>query len=191
MQIVCGIEKTDGIHVLRSDDAGLTFTPVAVTGRAGAMMPSVHLRESNGLVRLDVLFLDPTEYGFELHDLRWLDFASGAPILHHVTKAEGFPTAPPPYAGLPFGWRMTGVGWFGYDAVTDGTRIAVIVHEQTIEAYAVYSMLGGPLPPSSGGVGTGSGAATPPPLLLLPGMTGPVPPPNGADHNQLALVVIQ
>jgi hypothetical protein len=194
MQIFYAYEKDDGIHLQRSANAGLSFLHVATAGSPGAMMPSIHARVAGEVLKLDVLFLDPASAGFEVHDLRWNDFYTTAPSVYRLTHATLAPTpappgggAPPgsgaPFAGMPGGFTSTSVAWFGYDAVTDGDRIAVSVLESTTQSYAFFWM--GSVP---GGL-PGSGSALPPPVLL-PGMTGVVPPPDPADRNQLKLFLI-
>ena len=193
MKVFYAYEKDDGIHVQVSSNAGHSFVHVATAGNPGAMMPSIHARVLGEVLKLDVLFLDPSPAGFEVHDLRWADFYTTSPAVFRVTHATLDPTAVPPgggapgsgapYAGLPEGFTTTSVGWFGYDAVTDGDHIAVTVLEQTVQSYAFFWL------PGVGSGGAGSGAALPP-AVLLPGMTGVVPPPDPADRNQLKLLVI-
>jgi hypothetical protein len=170
--------------VERSANAGFSFLHFATAGTPGAMMPSIHARVAGEILKLDVLFLDPAPGGFEVHDLRWTDFYTTSPVEYRVTQATLNPTAGgsgAPYAGLPEGFTVTGVPWFGYDAVTDGDHIAVSVIELTTQSYAFYWM--------EGGGGQESGASQPP-AVLLPGMTGVVPPPDPVDRNQLKLLVI-
>jgi hypothetical protein len=196
LQIFYAYEMADGIHVRLSTNGGLSFLHLATAGSPGAMMPSIHARVSGEVLKLDVLFLDPAAAGYEVHDLRWADFYTTAPSVYRLTHATLDPTpsppgsAPPgsgaPFAGMPGGFTATSVAWFGYDAVTDGDRIAVSVLESTTQSYAFFWMLGGGL---VGVPGSGSGGSLPPPVLL-PGMTGVVPVPDPTDRNQLKLFLI-
>jgi hypothetical protein len=92
------------------------------------------------------------------------------------------------------------VAWFGYDAVTTGDDIAVVIHERTSDNYCYWGV--GPMnamPPMMGAGGdagsvanapTGGAAAPPPPAVLLPGLTGTVRAASTADSNQLKLVIL-
>ncbi len=194
LEIFYAYEKSDGVHLMHRQNAGTSFTEVASGGRAGSFMPSVHLREQNGLRRLDVLYLSPEIWGTELHSLHWDDFDSGsAPRVLRLTQAEELPGCTPP-AGMPQLSCARGIGSFGYDAVTDGDDVAIVIHEQRIDMYDALSRLTNIVFGNRGGFGfalAGSSAeafdaASAP--ILLPGMTGSVATPNPDHRNKLKIL---
>jgi|GEM_PF-2455955 len=200
MQVFYTYEKTDGIHVARSLDAGLTFAAIATAGSPGAMAPSIHVRDQAGEQRVDVLYLEPTAYGFELHGLHWDDYAtapSATETRQYTTAAKidipggGMETPGAPNFAPWSPYMIRSIPWFGYDAVDSGDDIAVVVHTQV--QYA-YSMMGWGFPgmpilfDAVGAPQAGSAAGAPP--ILLPGMSDPVNAPNDDHANQLKIIVI-
>jgi len=208
MQIFYSYEKSTGIQIRRSTDAGASFTHVVSTGSAGAYLPSVHARMQGAELRVDVLYLEPTENGAEVHSRHWDDFIT-APGTHRVLRLttatrEDLPggTVTDPSApffiregGMP-SVRITEVAAFGYDAVDDGDDVVVVIHQRTQDTWFFWGMDAriGIMPPMFLGEGAGvlapsAGAAAPPPVLL-PGLTGSVPAPTPTHANQLKLLVV-
>lgn len=193
MEIFYSYEKTDGIHMLYSSNAGLSFTQGAFSPEPGAVMPSVCARMQGAQKRVDLLYCAQAAMGMEIHCVHWDDFGVSTPSLYQVTQCTVVPASAPAYPGLPNGVDITSVDWFGYDAVVKGDDVAVVVHERTYNCYEYFGMWGGtfgaPLAGASGGGGGGSAATAPPPVLL-PGMTGTVAAPNSAHRNQLKLITL-
>lgn len=190
LQIFYAYEKTDGIHLLYSANAGLNFTQAAFAPEPGAAMPSVHARMQGSQTRVDLLYCAQASMGMEIHNVHWDDFATSTPLLYRVTTAtvSASSTTPPP--GMPAGFDITSVDWFGYDAVIKGDDVAVIVHERTYNCYEYYGMWGGGAPIAAGASGGGSASYSAPPPVLLPGMTGSVAAPNPAHRNQLKIITL-
>lgn len=205
MQIFYAYDKSDGIYLLHSTDAGMNWSPAIRTGMPGAYQPSVHARMQGTELRVDLLYLETTQKGLELHDLRWSDFA-GAPATSEVVRLTtatsektGQSTSGRFATGIPFEEvKTTQVAWFGYDAVTDGDDVAIVVHEQT-DFWSDFMFVGAPV--FGGGFGpvffsegmdaaTAGGAQAAPPAILLPGMGGAVDAPNADHRNQLKLLVV-
>jgi hypothetical protein len=194
MEVFFAYEKTDGIHLLHSANAGLNFTQAAFAPEPGAAMPSVHARMQGGLKRVDLIYCAQAAMGMEIHNVHWDDFGSSTPLLYRVTQCTvTASSAAPPSPGMPAGFDITGVDWFGYDAVLHGDDVAIIVHERTYNCYEYFGMWGGPLgggvTVAAGGSG-GSASQSPPPPVLLPGMTGSVAAPNAAHRNQLKIITL-
>lgn len=197
MQIFYAYEKTDGIHLLYSSNAGSSWQQGATVAIAGAVQPSVLARDVGGNTRVDLLYLSPVSYGADLHDMHWDNFTPGsAGVAYRITETTATPGGTPP-PGCPQGMIVRTVGMFGYDAVLKDDKVAIAVHEITADTYAWWGQWGGPmagggfvgaLGPQSGSANTG--APTPPPAVLLPGMTGSVPAPNASQRNMLSLKVI-
>lgn len=193
MQIFYSYEKTDGIHMKYSSNAGQNWQSGAVVAAPGAMQPSALARVVGGQKRVDLLYLVPVGYGMELHNLRWDDFTPGAPgVPHRLTEASAQPGGTPP-AGCPQGLLIRTVGNFGYDAVLNGDKVAIAVHELVTDSYSWWMPIPG-MPIWRGGVAvpmvgnTATGAPTPPPAVLMPGMTGAVPPADPAHRNTLSII---
>jgi len=206
MRIFFAYEATTGIRLRASGDGGATWgVPIDFGGQA-AHMPQVFARPGDGTgPRVDVVYLDESGAGNELHLRHWDDFDAGGPADYRLTRAEivEADTLPPdvPVPGAPLGtpppdigMRLTQVGWLGYDAVLDGNEIVVVYDEETFFDWVFLmevDFLGAPTA-GGGGValpGADSGgfeAAEPPPLA--PGLTEPVPPPDPDHMHQLKLL---
>lgn len=210
MQVFYAYEKSDGVYLKHSTNAGLSFTNVVTTGRPGANMPSVHAREQDGKLRVDLLFLDPAADGLELHDLRWEDFATAPSTTTLVRLIEATREDTPGGSGsggAPGGggaggiWApdfpssiTTSVAPFGFDAALDGDDVAVVVHVRKQENWFFVGLpfdRGVTLPPFFAGEGmlAGGAAAAPPPPVLLPGLMGSVPTPS-PDHSSTLKVFL-
>lgn len=187
MEIFYAYEKSDGVHLLYSANAGQTFVTAASVPVVGAIMPSVHARFQGAERRVDVLYCAPSQWGMELHNLQWDDFSVGiAPHNYKLTESTAVPGGTPP-AGMGQGMLITTVAWFGYDAVVSGDDVVVAVHELTYDSYEFYWAANWGLPAfATVGVAAGSPGAP----VLLPGMTGPVPQPDPAHRNQLRIAVL-
>ncbi len=191
MQIFYAYEKTDGIHLMHSANAGVTFTQAAFAPEPGAAMPSVHARMQGGQTRVDLLYCAQASMGMEIHNVHWDDFATSTPSLYRVTTATISASTATPPPGSPAGFDITSVEWFGYDAVIKGDDVAVIVHERTYNCYEYYGMWGGPTgAPLAAGSGGGGAASYTPPPILLPGMTGSVAAPDATHRNQLKIITL-
>jgi hypothetical protein len=209
LRIFYAYEKTTGIHLRQSGNAGLNWTHVTSMGSPGAYMPSVHARFQDGKLRLDVLYLEATSNGTELHSRHWDDFnadSADSRLLRLTTavreeipgNAITDPNVAPffPEIGYP-AVKITEVASFGYDAVDDGDDVVIVIHQRTQESWYFWNM--GPrvgiMPPMFFGEGAGfdaaamAGAAAPPPVLL-PGLSGNVTAPDTAHANQLKVVVL-
>jgi hypothetical protein len=192
MEIFYSYEKTDGVHMRYSANAGQNWQVGATIAAPGAMQPSVLPRVVNGQKRVDMLYLAPVGYGIELHNLRWDDFTPGAAgVPHRLTTSPATPggTTPP---GCPQGMLIHTVGNFGYDAVVNGDKVAIAVHELVTDSYSWWTVTPG-MPIFTGGMmpfagNASAGSPTPPPAVLLPGMTGAVAAPNPAHRNTLSLI---
>jgi hypothetical protein len=200
MEVFYAYEKTDGVHLKYSADAGLTWQTVAHVAIPGAMQPSVHPRLVGGLKRVDMLYANPVGWGLELHNLRWDDFTPGqAGQPFALTRVSSLPGGTPP-PGCPQGMVIRTLGWLGYDAVVRGDQVAVVVHELNYDVYAWWNAWGLPAmtgwaggttaAAASGGSGAGSYQPAPPPPMMLPGMTGTVPAPNTSDRSLLSVIVM-
>jgi hypothetical protein len=194
MEIFYAYEKSDGVYLLHSSDAGVSFQQVHHVAVPGAMQPSVHARLKGTDKRVDLLYAAPDGWGMALHNVLWTDFGASAPVSYHVTQSSTAAGGTPP-AGMPQGFKVTTLAWFGYDAVVKGDEVAVVYHEVTYDAYEFFwtfgwgQFSGGGMIAMGGGSGAPQGA--PPPVVLLPGMTGNVPPPDAAHRNQLRVVVLE
>jgi hypothetical protein len=198
MRIFYAYEARDGIRLRTSLDAGATFSPPEVIGAPGAYLPTVFAREGGGVTRVDVLHLATTEGGTELHLRHWADFAAALPTDHRLTRAamQWLPagTGTSPGDGLlppGDGFRITEVGWFGYDAVLDGDEIVIAIDEVSYEAY--WAFLGPPIAVGFlDGVPVAAAEFAPAePPVLAPGMTDPVPLPDPAHMHQLRLLRLE
>lgn len=137
---------------------------------------------------MDLLYIAPTAWGNEVHNVHWDNFVPGgpSPALYRVTQATAVAGSTPPYPGMPAGYTITSAAWFGYDAVIKGDDVVVVVHEVTCDSYEYYFMQGAP----GGTVAFAGSGAPPPPTVLLPGMTGSVAAPNAAHRNQLKILTL-
>lgn len=200
MEVFYAYEKSDGIYLKHSANAGVTWQNGATVAIAGAIQPTVHPRMVGGLKRVDLLYCAPCGWGYELHDLHWDDFtpgAQGTPYGLTQVSATAGGTAPP---GCPTGMRIRTLAWFGYDAVIKGDKVAVVVHELNNDIYGWWNMwgvpafmgwpTGGGFVAASGGSGSASYTPAPPPAVLLPGMNGTVPAPNQNDRSVMSVIVI-
>lgn len=188
MEIFYTYEKSDGIHVRYSSNGGVSFSTAAFIPSPGANMPSIHARMQGGQKRVDLLYIAPTAWGNEVHNVHWDNFVLGgpSPALYRVTQATAVAGSTPPYPGMPAGYTITSAAWFGYDAVVKGDDVVVVVHEVTCDSYEYYFMQGAP----GGTVAFAGGGTPPPPTILLPGMTGSVAAPNAAHRNQLKILTL-
>ncbi len=191
MEIFYSYEKSDGVYVLYSSNAGQSFTQATHVAVPGAFMPSVHARMQGADKRVDVLYCSPANWGIEIHNLQWDIFAPGVlPRVYRLTEVTAVPGGNPP-PGMPLGNLITTVAWFGYDAVIAGDDVVVAVHELTYDSYEFYWAFGWPGMPMAG---TGGGMVGPTftggAPVLLPGMTGSLPAPNAAHRNQLRLCIL-
>ena len=101
------------------------------------------------------------------------------------------PGAPPGIFAPDYGFRITEVAWFGYDATLDGDDVVVVYDEQTFDGAVFF--IGAPFAELADGVAGALPSAAdiftpadPPPLA--PGMTEPVPAPDPDDMHQLKLL---
>ncbi len=194
MEIFYAYEKSNGIHLLHSTDAGQTFAQAAYVPHPGAFQPSVHARMQGTEKRVDLLFVAPVGFGAEVQCVHWQDFGVSTPAVSRITECVAVVGGSP--SGMPPGYDVTSVAWFGYDSVIKGDDVAVVVHEVTFNTYEYSTMWGwtwwtpavGVAAGASGG--SGGSSAPPPPVVLLPGMTGTVAAPNAAHRNQLAVIVL-
>ncbi|MCA8940268.1 MAG: hypothetical protein KDB07_10680, partial [Planctomycetes bacterium] len=203
MEVFFAYERSDGVHLAYSNNGGANFVQVAQVGEPGAFQPSVHVRDQAGQVRVDVLFLNPTIDGLELHNMRWDSFdPSGAGVIHEaLTQAtkETIDDNTGQNTFMPFAKtvKIKDVAWFGFDAVTDGDDVVMVVHEQERTSFDFMNIGGRPVPGFpvffGGGIfadaaGGSAGASSAPPQALLPGLTTPAGAPDAAHRNQLRLV---
>jgi hypothetical protein len=190
MEIFYTYEKSDGVHLMYSSDAGLNFTTVASVPVVGALNPSVHVRMQGGNKRVDVLYCAPADWGLELHNLQWDNFSIGAaPRMYELTDCTAVQGGNPP-AGMPQGLLITTLAWFGYDAVVSGDDVVVSVHEMTYDSYEYYWTTGWGTPlglPIFFGANAPSAGTAP---ILLPGMTGTVAAADPTHRSQLRLCVL-
>ncbi len=183
MRILYVYERADGIHMHQSQDGGQSFSWVTRVGGPGAYLPSVHARVQNGQTRVDVLWLQPYAGGVGAHlcIAQWTDF----PNIPISTQGQLYVAHELAIGTRPFNLparTVNSVAWMGYDSVTVGDDVAVVVHVHTIDVYAPW---GGP---TTGGF-MGAPAPQAPPVLL-PGMTGPVPPANTNDVHKLHVMIV-
>lgn len=199
MEIFYTYEKDDGVYLWYSDDASASFTLAHHVAHPGAAMPSVHARMQGAEKRVDLIYAAPDGWGMELHNKQWDDFSLGAaPTEWRITQSGAVPGGNPP-AGMPQGWDITTMGWFGYDAVLKGDDVAIVYHELTYGSYEYFWAWGwqwnqpNVFTASAGaGSSSGGGGYTPPPTptVLAPGMTGTVPTPDPNHRNQLKIAVL-
>lgn len=183
MRILYVYERSDGIHMHQSQDGGQSFSWVTRLGGSGSYLPSVHARVQNGLTRVDVLWLQPYSGGVGAHlcIASWSDFPNTLQSVQgqlYVAHELAIGTRP---FNVP-ARTVNSVAWMGYDSVTVGDDVAVVVHIHAVDMYAPW-----------GGPATGSfmGAPAPQaPPVLLPGMTGPVPAPNPNDIHKLHVMIV-
>lgn len=183
MRILYVYERADGIHLRQSQDGGQTFSWVTQVGGPGANMPSIHARVQNGQTRVDLLWLQPYAGGIGSHlcIARWDNFSNvmmSAQGQLYVAHELAIGTRP---FNVP-ARTVNSVAWMGYDSVTVGDDVAVVVHVHSMDVYAAW---GGP---TTGGF-MGAPAPQAPPVLL-PGMTGPVPPANLNDVHKLHVMIL-
>lgn len=186
LEIFYTYERTNGVRLYHSTNAGATFQLAYSVPIPGAMQPSVHARMQNGSKRVDLLYVSPAGWGLELHDLTWDDFGTSTPALSRITQSTAVAGGTPP-AGMPQGYLITTLAWMGYDAVLKGDDVAIAYHELTYDSYEYYSANWSQ---PAGGAQSTSGGTTPPPTVLLPGLTGTVPTPDPNHRNQLRVAVI-
>jgi len=202
MEVFYTYEKSDGVHLRYSANAGLTWQTGATVAIPGAMQPSVHPRMVSGQKRVDLLYTAPVGWGQELHNLHWDDFVAGAQgTPFALTQLTITPGGTPP-TGCPQGVMIHTTAWFGYDAVIKGDQVAVVVHELNYDSYSWWGQWGAPfmggwagaMPMAGAAASSGSGGSTyqpaPPPPVLLPGMGGAVAAPNVADRSVISVIVI-
>jgi len=128
MRVFLAYEAGDGVRMKTSADGGKTFSEATVAGGMGANMPNVFARLQQGELRVDLIYLMPTEVGNELHLRHWDDFGTTPPTDHRLSKATlsesgtggTFPPPPPvpPWNGDPSGPGGIGGdpgGWTGPD----------------------------------------------------------------------------
>ena len=201
LRIFYAYESGDGVRLRTSTDGGRTFSPPSIVGDRSAMMPMVLARLQGGGTRVDLLYLIQDAEGRELHLRHWDDFDSSVPTDHRLTRAKtetsrnappgSVPGAPPGILAPDYGFRITEVAWFGYDATLDGDDVVVVYDEQTYDAAVFF--LGAPFADLAVGVAGALPSAAeiftpadPPPLD--PGMTEPVPAPDPDHMHQLKLL---
>ncbi len=203
LRVFFAYEAADGVRLRVSDDGGRTFGGPVRTDDASTAVPTVVARDVGGLARVDLLYLAQGEGGQELHILHWDDYDGTTPAPHRLTRAVFTESASVPRGGkVPgaalgilapdYGFRVTEVAWFGYDAVVDGDDLVVVYDESTYDA-VIYcgDWRGGPERVSlDGGVPQAGGAdfipAEPPPLA--PGLTEPVSAPDPSHMHQLKVL---
>lgn len=191
LRIFYAYEGREGVRVRTSTDAGLTFSPPVTVGDASAHMPTVFARPDGDSTIVDVLYLAHAPEGLELHVAHWDDWATSPRETHRLTRARFEPSEEP----VAYGFRVTQVAWFGYDAVQDEGEIVVVYDEETYDGAIIC--LGAPelglgLPVADEGFGGAPAPfvpAEPPPLA--PGMTEPVPAPDPDHMHQLKLIRFQ
>ncbi len=191
MMILYAYERRDGIYLGFSNNAGASFTTGAVVTETGAATPSIFARMQGSQLRVDLLFVTPVAGGLELHDMLWTDFGPGSyPARYRLTQVRSVQGATPP-AGMPYADATVSLSYFGYDAELKGDDLAVVVHEVKYQPYEIYwgGFVGAPTPPP-GAPGAPIFFSTPPPTVLLPGLTGAVAAPDPSHANQLRLLVI-
>ena len=151
---------------------------------------------------MDLLYLVEANEGRELHLRHWDDYGATTPEDYRLTRAvrvesssaaiaDPVPGASAGLAPPQQGYRITQIGWFGYDAVLNDDGIVVVYDEETYDA-AVFFMdfaVGAP----DFGAGSPSSnesapfrPADPPPLA--PGLTEPVPSPDDDHMHQLRVM---
>ena len=195
MEIYYAYERSDGVYLQRSTNAGWTFTTVASVQEVGASLPSIFVRDQGGQKRVDLLFISQQGMGNEIHNLFWSNFTPGTPgTRFKLTQVQSIPGALPPMPGWPLMDATVSVPSLGYDAEIKGDDVAIAVHEFTQQAYDYtwWPGLGIPpgLPPAPGAPGAPIFFSSPPPVTLLPGITGSVATPNTSHRHQLKLIVI-
>ncbi len=130
MRVFLAYEAGDGVRMKTSADGGRTFSEATVAGGMGANMPNVFARMQQGELRVDLIYLMPTEIGNEIHLRHWHDFGATPPTDHRLVKASlsdsgngGGGTFPPPLP--PWNWDPSGPGGVGGDpgqwGAPDGT----------------------------------------------------------------------
>ena len=172
LEIFYGYEAGDGVRFKRSADAGKTFGPTLVLGDRTAHMPSVLIRDQAGQARLDIVYLQRSDFGNELRVAHWDDYSPTAvPAIHSLTTAT------------QSAQTTTSVAWLGYDATLQGDDVIVVFHEQTYDFMTAIPIMGAPLGMGAQTTSAPFNPATPPPLA--PGLTQALPAPTGTDRNQL------
>jgi hypothetical protein len=193
MEIFYAYEKSDGVHLSYSNNAGQTFVHVTRVNIPGAMNPSVHARMQGAEKRVDLLYVAPDGWGWAIQNLHWDDFTLAATgEFYSVTQSSATPGGNPP-PGMSAGFLITTLAWFGYDSVVVGDDIAVAVHEVTYDSYEYFYASGWIWDQTQGGArasGGSGGGSPPPPAILLPGMTGTVAAPSPQHRNQLKVAVL-
>ncbi|MCA8917046.1 MAG: hypothetical protein KDB90_16775 [Planctomycetes bacterium] len=186
MRIFYAYEYSGGVRVVELVQFGaapIGSSNAATIGLAGAYAPSVHARMQNGQLRLDLLYLAPAAYGWSLRRMHFDNWDGTSAF----TSDELF-TCTTQGGGTTFlgsqGMVVNTVGFMGYDSVTDGDDVAVVVHTEKLDLYAGVVPQPG-IPPMSSPTYFGSGTTS-----LLPGMTGSVPAPNSNHANQLEVIVL-
>lgn len=191
MMILYAYERTGGIYLGFSNNAGASFTTSPIVAEAGAATPSIFARMQGTQLRVDLLFVTPVSAGLELHDMLWTDFSPGNyPTRYRLTQVRNVQGATPP-PGLPYYDATVSLAYFGYDAELKGDDLAVVVHEVKYQPYEIYwgGFVGAPVPPPAA-PGAPVFFSTPPPTVLLPGLTGAVAAPDANHAQQLRLLVI-
>ncbi len=208
LRIFYAYEGRTGARLRTSDTAGATWSAPIGVSDSWSFMPSVHAREQDGKMRVDILFLTWGDTGTELHLRHWDDFDSSASgggpatnyrlttsTMQEIPGGGGGGAVPPP--GLVFAppgppMSITQISWLGYDSTLDGDDIVVVFNEATTDLYEIFVgtdaiALGAP---EDAGVGASApfNPADPPPLA--PGLTEPVPAPNPEHMNQLRVMVL-
>jgi hypothetical protein len=186
-------ESQAGISLVRLAGGQVDTQSLTHVGSRGAYAPSVFAREVSGAARIDLFYIADADQGFELHTSRWQAFGASPEEHFRLSTASMTPTVLT-NPQLPYGFRIKQLGWFGYDAVRDGSQIVVAIDEEQYDSMAVC--LGAPIvgaiawTTSAGPLSSPTmSPASPPPLA--PGMTLPVPPVNTAHRHQLRIVRLQ
>jgi hypothetical protein len=184
LQVFYAYEASDGVRLKVSNDAGQTWGPALQIGDATAHQPTVRLRQQNGQLRVDVLYLRMRDLGTDLVVRHWDDYTPSNPGVDHALA-----TGSSRDLATGDGIQVTRVNWLGYDATVDGDDLVIVYDEHT---YTTGMICGGPLgaPTAMGAAAApqagGFTAATPPPLA--PGMGQALPAPDPKHQHQLKLI---
>ncbi|MCB9895315.1 MAG: hypothetical protein H6839_12760 [Planctomycetes bacterium] len=186
MRIFYAYEFSAGVRVVELVNFGaapISASNAATVGITGAYAPSVHARMQNGQLRLDLLYLSPGGYGTSLSRMHFDDWDGSSGFTTDELFTSTTQTGGTSYNGYA-GMLINTVAFMGYDAVTDGDDVALVLHTKTVDVYAGVG-LPQSAPPSSAPTYYGSGTT-----VLLPGMTGSVPAPNASHPHQLEVIVL-
>lgn len=180
LRIFVAYETSTGIRLAEYRKLGgsLITGSIAVTGTPGAYLPSVHARMQGGALKVDLLYLTPSTYGFSLTRTGWTDWDQMliVPMHENLFTAAVQQSSSQSQSGQP-GQRVTRAGWMGYDSVTNGDDVAIVLHTVSQEWFDRPKYYASPCAPGA-------------PPTYSPGMTGTVPAPDPSHRNQLEVLVI-